>query len=95
MSMREMTDIPPDAVLLRILEGAHPVAAIRAWRGLDLADVARSAGMGADLIEGIEEGRTATPDEIGAIAAALKVKPAYLIDQQDDSSVIGDDEIPC
>ena len=89
-----MTDLPPDSVLMRILDGVNPMSAMRQWRRLGIEEVAKEAGIGADLLREMEDGRPGTPDEIGAVAAALNVKPGYLINHQDDSYEIGADEIP-
>lgn len=86
-------ETPPHSVILRILDGIHPVQAIRVWRGFEIAELAQSTGIGADLLAEIEDGREATAGENEAIAAALRVKAVYLVNHQDDSSEIGDDEI--
>jgi len=64
-----MTDQPPDSVLLRILDGANPVPAIREWRKVDVSEVADAAGIGVALLTEIEDGRPATRDQTGAIAS--------------------------
>ena len=84
-----MSDLP-ETVVAQILEGDHPIAAVRIWRGIGTFDLAQAASVDTALIEDIEAGMV-VPSEgvLAAIAAALDVEPADLLNHQDDSDEIG------
>ena len=85
----------PETVVARILEGDRPIAAVRAWRGIGMLDLAQASGVDATLIEEVEAGTAeASPDAVDAITAALNVAPADLANPQDGSDEIGEDDIP-
>ena len=71
----------------------HAVTAIRTRSGLTKSALARLAGCGAPTISDIEAGRrTASPDLIARIAAALKVPlVAILADPNGDTN--GDEAV--
>ena len=85
----------PELVIVQILEGANPITAIRAWRGMSIVDLARASGLDAALIEDVEAG-VVLPSEgaLAAIADVLEVSAGNLQLPDDDSPEIDEDDIP-
>ena len=74
------TETFPDSVIAAILDGAHPVAAYRRYRGLTQAQLARAAGTSAVYLSQIERGgRRAGRTLLAKLAQALAV-PVDLLD---------------
>lgn len=64
----------PHAVLRRVVEGENPVRAIREWRGITGAELARRAGLHKVQVHDIESGRRAgSVRTLRSIAEALDV----------------------
>jgi len=85
----------PELVIIQILEGANPITAIRACRGMTIATLAEAAGLDAALIEDVEAGVVVpSEDAVAAMAGALGVAPDDLVVPGDDSPEIGEDDIP-
>lgn len=73
----------PGAVLTQILDGASPLAAWRAYRGLTQAEVARRAGLSQVWVGRIEAGGGhGTPATRRKLADALDA-PLWALDPQD------------
>jgi DNA-binding XRE family transcriptional regulator len=74
----------PDAVVAAILEGTHPIKAMREHRGLTQVDLARASGTSSVYISQIERGRRRSGRRLLAkLALALDV-PANLLARDDD-----------
>lgn len=73
----------PERVWLEIEAGAHPIKAIRKWRGLNQEDLARTAGTSKAYISQIETRHRRPGRELSlAIAAALDVNLGALTDEE-------------
>lgn len=70
----------PDTVLTAILAGTPPIKALREYRGLTQARLARAAGTSSVYISQIERGeREAGRALVRKLAKALKVDPELLV----------------
>lgn len=67
-------EMMPASVVDALLDGRHPIKALREWRGLTQAELASKAGIAKLYVSQIETGRrTGTAKTLQAIAAALQV----------------------
>lgn len=67
-------EMMPASVVDALLDGRHPIKALREWRGLTQAELASKAGIAKLYVSQIETGRrTGTAKTLQAIAAALEV----------------------
>jgi DNA-binding XRE family transcriptional regulator len=67
-------EMVPASIVDALLDGRHPIKALRAWRGLTQAELASKAGIAKLYVSQIETGRrTGTAKTLQAIAAALEV----------------------
>jgi DNA-binding XRE family transcriptional regulator len=74
----------PDAVVAAILEGTHPIKAMRAHRGLTQVELARASGTSSVYISQIERGKRRSGRRLLAkLALALGVA-ADLLARDDD-----------
>ncbi|WP_167858426.1 helix-turn-helix domain-containing protein [Methylobacterium nonmethylotrophicum] len=74
--------LAPDWLTAAVLAGESPLGAARRQGGLDLADLAARAGIAADALAAMEQGRrTGTDAEIEAVAQACGVDAALLLDR--------------
>lgn len=72
----------PHAVVKRIAEGVHPVAAWRAERELSAAELARRAGVTRQMVSMIESGkRVGTAEVLRAIGSALNAPLESLLSE--------------
>ena len=69
----------PDSVVAAILDGAHPLKALRDHRGMTQADLAKEAGTSAVYISQIERGERRAGRKLRAkLGKALRVEPDLL-----------------
>ena len=85
----------PDAVVARIRRGEHPIAAMRTWRGMTVAQLAAVTELDVALIEGAEAGLVILNERaLLAITGALNVRTADLARGADDGRDLTEDDIP-
>lgn len=81
--LKHPTETFPDAVVAAILDGSHPVKALREHRGLTQAALAKASGTSAVYISQIERGERRAGRKLRArLGKALRVEPDLL--QRDD-----------
>jgi hypothetical protein len=69
----------PSEIAYAILDGEAPLRAVRRHQGLEVADLARMAGLSNDLVHLLDEGERAPgADERTRLGAALGVDPRWL-----------------
>jgi DNA-binding XRE family transcriptional regulator len=74
----------PDSVVAAILDGAHPLKALRGHRGLTQAQLAMSAGTSPLYISQIERGERRAGRKLRArLGTALRVDPGLLARDDD------------
>lgn len=76
--------VPGDVVKLTVLEGLHPVAAWRRYRGLSQAALARKAGLSQVWISRIERGGGYGSRETRRKLAAALEAPMWALERDDD-----------
>lgn len=82
--LKNPTETFPDSVVAAILEGAHPIKALRAHRDMTQAALAKAAGTSPVYLSQIERGRRAAGRKLRAkLGKALGVAPD-LLERDDD-----------
>lgn len=82
--LKSPTETFPDSVVAAILEGVHPVKALRAHRGMTQVELAKAAGTSPVYLSQIERGRRAAGRKLRAkLGKALGVAPDLL--ERDDA----------
>jgi len=77
--LKNPTETFPDAVVAAILDGVHPVRAVRDHRGMTQAALAKAAGTSAVYLSQIERGRRRAGRKLRArLAKTLRVEPDLL-----------------
>ncbi len=77
--LNDPTETFPDAVVAAILDGAHPMKALREHRGMTQAQLAKAAGTSAVYISQIERGERRAGRQLrGRLGKALGVEPGLL-----------------
>lgn len=72
----------PTEVSAAMLKGDRFLKALRKWRGVTQADLARKADLTQGYLSEIERGdKIGAPESLERIAAALDVPPSWLIDR--------------
>jgi len=73
--------IPHDAVVA-VINGEHPLTALRVARGMTQEVLAKTAGYSKNYISQLERGRIITPETAERLAIALKTTPGYFEEAQ-------------
>lgn len=77
--LNDPTETFPDSVVAAILDGVHPLKALREHRGMTQAKLAKIAGTSSVYISQIERGRRRAGRKLRAkLAKALHVEPDLL-----------------
>ena len=77
--LKNPTETFPDSVVAAILEGVHPIKALRAHRGMTQAALAKAAGTSPVYLSQIERGRRAAGRKLRAkLGKVLGVEPDLL-----------------
>ena len=77
--LKNPTEAFPDSVMAAILDGAHPLKALREHRGLTQADLATACATSAVYISQIDRGgRRAGRKLLAKLGKALRVEPGLL-----------------
>ena len=74
----------PDAVVAAILEGTHPIKAIREYRGLTQVELARACGTSSVYISQIERGKRRSGRKLLAKLAKILGVASDLLERNDD-----------
>ena len=70
----------PHALVVRLIEGEHPVRVIREWRGLSAAELARRSGVHRVQVHDIETGkRRGSVETLKKLATALDISLDELV----------------
>jgi ribosome-binding protein aMBF1 (putative translation factor) len=78
--LRNPTETFPDGVVAAILDGAHPIKAMREHRGMSQAELAQAARTSPVYISQIERGkRRAGRALLARLSKALRVEPDLLV----------------
>ena len=78
--LKNPTEAFPDSVMAAILDGAHPLKALREHRGLTHADLAKACATSGDYISQIERGgRRAGRKLLAKLGKALRVEAGLLM----------------
>ena len=78
--LKNPTEAFPDSVMAAILDGAHPLKALREHRGLTQADLAKACATNAVYISQIERGgRRAGRKLLAKLGKALRVEAGLLM----------------
>ena len=73
------TETFPDSAVAAILNGAHPLKALREYRGMTQAEVAKSSGTSSVYLSQIERGERRAGRKLSAkLGKALCVDPTFL-----------------
>jgi transcriptional regulator with XRE-family HTH domain len=82
--LKHPTETFPDAVVAAILDGAHPLKALRGHRSLTQSALAKASGTSAVYISQIERGDRRAGRKLRArLGKALRVEPS-LLGREDD-----------
>ncbi|HEY6255043.1 MAG TPA: helix-turn-helix transcriptional regulator [Xanthobacteraceae bacterium] len=82
--LKNPTETFPDTVVAAILDGAHPLKAMREYRGMTQAELARAARTSSVYISQIERGnRRSGRRLLSKLSQALGVAPDLLARDQD------------
>jgi DNA-binding XRE family transcriptional regulator len=82
--LKRPTETFPDSVVAAILDGAHPLKALREHRGMTQSALAKASSTSAVYISQIERGERRAGRKLRVrLGKALRVEPA-LLDREDD-----------
>jgi len=82
--LNDPTETFPDSVVAAILDGTHPLKALRDHRGMTQADLAETCGTSSVYISQIERGERRAGRKLRAkLGKALRVEPD-LLEREDD-----------
>ncbi|MCK6450861.1 MAG: type II toxin-antitoxin system prevent-host-death family antitoxin [Alphaproteobacteria bacterium] len=82
--LKHPTETFPDSVVAAILDGAHPLKALREHRGMTQAELAKASGTSSVYVSQIERGGRRAGRRLRAkLGKALRVEPEVL-DRADD-----------
>ncbi|HXY99674.1 MAG TPA: type II toxin-antitoxin system prevent-host-death family antitoxin [Stellaceae bacterium] len=82
--LRHPTELFPDSVVAAILDGTHPLKALREHRGMTQAELAKAAGTSSVYLSQIERGERRAGRKLRTkLGKALRVEPGLLERDED------------
>jgi DNA-binding XRE family transcriptional regulator len=82
--LKNPTETFPDAVVAAILEGAHPIKAMREYRGMTQVELAQAGGTSSVYISQIERGKRRSGRRLLAKLGQVLGVPSDLLKRDDD-----------